>query len=136
MPKRKWGDRSKEVLEELDERWEPILAEARDNIGDISLICGHRGPAEQNRAFDSGNSKVRWPDGKHNKFPSLAVDLQPYPLPSTEYKLRIALAYLAGGIVEIARKRGITVRWGGDWDRDGDVADQNFDDLYHLEIVE
>lgn len=131
---RKWSNRSQRILEELDVdlRWlcNTILYE----VADISLICGHRGPEEQNAAYASGNSKLKWPEGKHNKYPSIAVDLQPYPLPERKEKLWAALAYIAGRAIEIGKRRGLVVRWGGDWDMDGDLTDQNFDDLYHFEI--
>ena len=29
---------------------------------------------------DEGKSKVRWPSGKHNTVPSMAVDVTPYPV--------------------------------------------------------
>jgi peptidoglycan L-alanyl-D-glutamate endopeptidase CwlK len=29
---------------------------------------------------------------------------------------------------------GIKIRWGGDWDSDGDINDNRFDDLVHVEI--
>ena len=31
---------------------------------------------------------------------------------------------------------GINLRWGGDWDRDTEVRDNDFDDLVHFKIVE
>lgn len=133
---RTWGERSAKVLSELDPRWKRVLERTRDEVADISLIKGFRGQKEQNEAFERGNSKVRWPDGKHNRWPSIAVDLQPYPYPPNDYKLIMALSYIAGRLVQIAVEEGLEVRWGGDWDRDGDVADQNFDDLFHFELVE
>ena len=27
------------------------------------------------------------------------------------------------------------IRWGGDWDSDGEIKDNNFDDLVHIEII-
>ena len=124
------------MLTEIDPRWHKVLDRALEEVADISLICGHRGQRDQNVAFESGNSQVRWPNGKHNKFPSLAVDLQPHPMPQNDFKLAMALGYIAGRIVQIGVEEGLTIRWGGDWDRDGNVLDQNFDDLFHLEIVE
>ena len=47
---------------------------------DISIICGHRGKEAQNKAFDDGFSKVRWPNSRHNKTPSEAVDIAKYPI--------------------------------------------------------
>jgi hypothetical protein len=48
----------------------------------------------------------------------------------------MALGHIGGRLIEMARTDGIIIRWGGDWDRDGDVLDQDFDDLFHFEIVE
>jgi len=133
---RKWGEQSLAVYETLDSRLQHYLDRALREVADISLVSGHRGQKEQNEAFDSGHSKVRWPDGNHNKLPSLAVDLQPYPYPRSTLKLHAALGYIAGRIIQRAAEDGITIRWGGDWDKDGDTTDQKFDDLFHLEIVE
>lgn len=104
-------------------------------VADITVLQGHRDQVEQDAAFASGRSKLKWPNGNHNKFPSLAVDIQPYPLPERKEKLWASLAYIAGRAIEIGKRRGLTVRWGGDWDSDGDLTDQNFDDLFHIEII-
>ena len=45
---------------------------------DITILCGHRGKEEQDKAFFSGYSKLRYPHSKHNTSPSVAVDVQPY----------------------------------------------------------
>ena len=47
---------------------------------DITVFEGRRGEQKQNEYFDSGASELRWPDGNHNKNPSTAVDIVPYPL--------------------------------------------------------
>lgn len=131
---RRWGEGSQKVYDELHPILQHYMARALHEVADISLTCGHRGQREQNIAFEEGNSKVRWPDGKHNQLPSIAVDLQPYPYPHQNTKLCAGLGYIAGRIIQMAAKDGITIRWGGDWDRDGDLTDQNFDDYFHLEI--
>jgi peptidoglycan L-alanyl-D-glutamate endopeptidase CwlK len=135
---RKFGKASKAQLDTLDIRLQSILTIVLREVADISILQGHRGQKEQNEAFygDPQTSKLPWPRGKHNKLPSLAVDIQPYPRPKTNYKLAISLAYIAGRAVQLAADEGITLRWGGDWDRDGDMTDNDFDDLFHLEIVE
>jgi len=84
--------------------------------------------------FDNGVSTLRWPDSKHNRKPSRAVDLQPYPYPDYDPKLWGALGYIAGRAFALAQQEGIRIRWGGDWDGDGDLTDQNFDDLFHIEL--
>jgi hypothetical protein len=102
---------------------------------DVSLIWGHRTEAEQNALYPR-YSQVQWPDSMHNHNPSLAVDIQPHPYPDNENDLRAALGYMAGLCWMIAQKHGFNVRWGGDWNRNGSVTDNGFDDLFHLEIFE
>ena len=133
---RSWGKQSQKVLSELDSRLVKYLDRALQEVADISLICGHRNQADQMKAYFSGNSKLMWPKGRHNSLPSKAVDFQPYPMPKDKAKLWAALAYVAGRIIQMAAEDGVRIRWGGDWDSDGDLTDQNFDDLFHLEVVD
>lgn len=133
---RKWSRKSKIVLDRLDPRLQVLVTRIRDEVVDISLISGYRGPDEQNELFEIGASTLRWPDSKHNKLPSIAVDLQPYPYPEYEPKLWGSLGYIAGRAFAIAAEEGFRIRWGGDWDGDGDLTDQKFDDLFHLELID
>jgi peptidoglycan L-alanyl-D-glutamate endopeptidase CwlK len=135
---RKWGEKSKAAYDTLDPRLQHYLDRVLQEVADISLVCGHRGQVEQNEAFYAmpQRSKLQWPDGNHNEYPSKAVDFQPYPMPDSEHKLWASLAYVAGRMIEMARQDGIVLRWGGDWNSNGDLTDQNFDDLFHIEIVE
>ncbi len=48
-------------------------------VKDITVVCGHRGKAEQDHCFAIGTSKLKWPMSRHNAYPSLAVDLAPFP---------------------------------------------------------
>lgn len=144
--KRKWGPKSQKVRETLDPRLQNIVDFVLVTIADISLISGQRGETEQNEAFESGASTLRFPHSKHNRLPkSYAVDLQPYPMPNihavddkkrhkAEKKLWASLAYIAGAARVYAFANGIRLVWGGDWDGDGDLTDQKFDDLFHLEL--
>lgn len=133
---RHYGPRSLKVRGELDLRLVAVFDEILWNVTDHSLVSGHRGETKQNALFHDGLSKLEFPQSKHNKYPSLAVDFQPYPYPSTEPKLWAGLAYIAAHAILIGKEQGVTLRWGGDWDRDGDLSDQNFNDLFHMEIVE
>ena len=47
---------------------------------DFICICGSRGEAEQNKAFSQGKSKLKFPNSKHNKILSEAMDLVPLPV--------------------------------------------------------
>ena len=102
-------------------------------VVDFSVLCGHRTEAEQNSAYERGTSKVLFPGSAHNAYPALAVDVAPWPIDWTD---QLAFARLAGVIQAMAWSRGVTLRWGGDWDGDGASSDQSFMDLGHLEIVE
>jgi len=92
---------------------------------DCIILCGHRGEADQNKAFDEGKSKLRWPHGNHNKMPSRAVDVAPYPL---DWDDKEAFVELSKVVKRHAKKMGIKVGWGGDWQG-------GFIDLPHWELV-
>jgi peptidoglycan L-alanyl-D-glutamate endopeptidase CwlK len=129
MPK--FGKRSKKNFADLHNRLQFVLKNAIDEY-DFSIICGHRSKSAQNRAYKRGKSKLKYPDSKHNQFPSLAVDVAPYPVDWNDAK---RFYYLAGLLKGIASDNDIELRWGGDWDSDGDFNDQNFNDLCHFELI-
>jgi len=79
---------------------------------DFTVICGHRGKAEQEKAFRDKKSKVQWPDSKHNKVPALAMDCTPVPL---DWKDINSFHEMAKHMKAAARKLGVTIRWGGDF---------------------
>ena len=130
MPR--FGSMSLESLKQCDERLKLICSEAIQ-IYDFSVLVGHRTEEDQGRAYERGYSKLRWPDSKHNKHPSQAIDVAPYPI-SWENKERFY--FLAGIMFSVAYCKGIEIRWGGDWDGDGDFKDQSFFDLAHFELIE
>ena len=135
MSKRAWSKKSKRIYDTLDEDLQNLVTRIRDEVVDISLISGHRDREEQNTLFENDYSTLRFPHSKHNRKPSLAVDLQPHPYPKDECKLWGALGYIAGRALAIAAFEGLDIRWGGDWNRNGDLTDQTFDDLFHLELI-
>ena len=99
---------------------------------DCKIICGHRNERSQNQAYDEGMSSKKWPESKHNKLPSEAIDVAPHPIDWEDHRR----FYMFVGIVRgIAKKMGIKIRCGADWDGDMEVKDQNFHDLPHFEII-
>ena len=128
MPR--FGKRSLGRLETCDERLQKIFKEVVKGF-DCTVIEGHRGKEKQNKAFDEGKSKLRYPKGNHNKVPSTAVDVAPYPI---DWSDRDRFHYFAGYVLGIAKMMGHTIRFGGDWDMDTQVKDNNFDDLVHFEL--
>lgn len=105
---------------------------------DCTVIEGYRDQADQERAFEAGNTKLHYPNGKHNKNPSMAVDVAPHPL---DWKNTKRFYWFAGYVMGIANqlkaqgKMKCSVRYGGDWDSDKDIDDQTFMDLVHFELV-
>jgi|SRR6185369_4630641 len=99
---------------------------------DCSITCGHRGQAAQDKAFADGNSKLKWPNGKHNSLPSKAVDVAPYPLNWNDTE---AFTLLSGVIYGVACTMGIKIRLGADWDGDFNTLEHSFKDRPHLELA-
>jgi peptidoglycan L-alanyl-D-glutamate endopeptidase CwlK len=79
---------------------------------DISITCGYRSKDEQNRAYEEGKSQLKWPRSQHNKVPSRAVDIVPYP---EKWSSIEAFKELAVIVKEEASLLGIEVEHGGDW---------------------
>lgn len=116
----------------------------------FQLVDGARTIDEQRKLFASGKSKIN-PDkygqeelvkvAKHvvNKVEpkARAVDIviRVAGKPALGYD-RSHLCFVAGVITAVAKRRGIAVRWGGNWDGDGEIiTDQTFQDLVHFEIA-
>ena len=99
---------------------------------DCTILCGYRDREEQNRLYGEGRSKVKFPDSKHNQIPSWAVDAVPYPI---DWQDRERITLFAGYVLGVAAKMYIPIQWGGDWNRDTEVKDNEFDDLPHFELI-
>lgn len=99
---------------------------------DFSVLEGNRSKEKQEAAFKAGNTKVHFPNSAHNQLPSLAVDLLPYPFKSwndTASFKQISLQMFAA-----AKIIGLEIRWGGDFNRDGDKTKTDAWDLPHYEL--
>lgn len=105
----------------------------------LYIVYGHRNEKEQNEAYAKGNSKVQWPNSKHNTYPSKAVDAVPKEQAAGKIKLDWNDAkrfyFLAGHVMQKAKDMGIPLRFGGDWDSDTELKDNNFNDLAHYETA-
>ena len=100
---------------------------------DCTVLEGHRNEERQNEMQRIGKSQVSYPNSKHNSNPSRAVDVAPYPI---DWNDRERFTYFAGFVRGVAESIGVNIRWGGDWDGDWQVRDNNFDDLPHFELVD
>lgn len=103
---------------------------------DFVIVEGHRGEAAQNKAWAIGASKLQWPNGNHNKFPSTAADCAPYPIDwSDKQRALERFVFMQGVFYSCACELGIKVRLGIDWNRNNDMRDEiGLHDYPHIEL--
>jgi len=162
MYNHKLGAGSKKVYDTLHEDLQTVITWGLKKCAvDFTLYEGHRPPAKQLEYFKKGrkldhrtgkyvivNKKAVITNvdgyhikGKHNYSPSHAVDLRAYVPDKDQLTWDIPhLTYIAASFVMIGEflfeKGEIShkLRWGGNWDMDGDLADNKLYDRPHLEI--
>lgn len=93
---------------------------------DVTVICGHRNEADQNAAFRNGYSKLKFPMSKHNKTPSLAMDVCPYNK-GIDWEDIAAFELMCERIEKIAERLDVKIRLGRDF---------SFKDYPHIELLE
>lgn len=99
---------------------------------DCTIVCGYRSEEEQEEARRKGNSKLSYPDSKHNQTPSLAADVVPYPIDWQDTK---RFFHFAGFVLGVAKSLNIDIRWGGDFSSDLNFKNDSFVDMPHFELV-
>ncbi len=110
-----------------------IIAVCRELIKqyDFSVLEGHRGEKDQNKAYEEGSSHVRYPYSAHNKKPSLAVDIAPYPIDWGNLARFREMVFRFDAVAAVLRARGEIqshFEYGAFW--------PNFKDYPHIEIKE
>lgn len=72
------------------------------------------------------------PDGSSD-----AADIAPHPM---DWDDEPQFAFLQGQVLGEGRRQGVRLRWGGDWDMDGQGVwrdpDERFNDMPHIEVVD
>ena len=132
-----FGKASLEKLATCDPLLQRLFGEVVKHF-DCVVLCGHRGEREQTAAVKAGNSKTPYPKSKHNSMPSKGIDVGPYERPEKpiDWDDIHRICMFSGFVLGVAKLMNISVRWGGDWDRDTQLKDNTFDDLVHFEIVD
>jgi len=128
----KLGKRSQERLRGVNSQLVNILFELV-KIMDITVLEGVRTQERQDKLVAEGKSKTKF--SKH--ITGRAVDIAPYTTSFNhpiDWEDRDRFHYMGGMLRGIAKQMGVDVRWGGDWDSDGETKDNNFDDLVHIEL--
>lgn len=136
-----FGDSSKKRLVTLSPDLQKLLKTAI-RYWDFTIVDGHRDEEAQNRAYNDGKSELRYPNSKHNLYPSHAVDIAPWRgrIIWGETKAeRDDIIYMMGSIMGLAKGMLASgeikheMRWGGDWNMNSIVNDESFEDLFHIE---
>ena len=118
-----------------------IIARKALSLGlvDFGIAEGERTLERQKQLVKEGKSKTL--NSKHVNSPSMAFDVYGWINGKGSTYKPEHIIFIAGIILAVAldlkAKGEIThsVRWGGNWDRDGEVVtDQSFDDLVHFEL--
>lgn len=129
MPK--FGRKSLDILATCHPDLQLVCNEAI-KLYDFTVLEGYRPKDKQDKAVEEGRSKTPWPISKHNTMPSRAVDIAPYPV---NWNNPERFFFLAGIMLGISAKLGKRLRWGGDFNMNGDFDDQSFKDLPHFELI-
>lgn len=107
---------------------------------DFSVICGVRTAEEQAALYAQGRTKpgkvVTWtlrsrhlpgPDGMGR-----AVDLAPFPL---DWNTPSKFDAIATAMIQAGEELGVPIRWGADWDQDGNWRERGETDSPHFELA-
>lgn len=132
----KFGKESMRQYNTLHPKLQKVFDEVIKHF-DFAITEGFRNQYDQNVAFATHKSQLQWPNGEHNHLPSTAADAYPYPLDwSDDAKNLQRMSLFAGMVLATGWRLGINLRWGGDWNRNGDTRDEHFRDFGHFELDE
>ena len=127
-----FSQRSLDNLKNADKRLVDICNELI-KITDFTVIESYRSTERQQELFKKGFSKIDGvkKKGKHNYFPSLAIDIIPFKKGHNPFdgskESDLMFNELAKQFKEVARQLNIKIQWGGDW--------VSFSDKPHFELV-
>lgn len=124
----KFSEKSLRNLDGVDVRLVALCTETLKVI-DFAVDDGVRTIEEQRANVARGKSWTM--NSKHLE--GKAVDLHPVPLNWQDTEM---FCVLAGVIRGVADRLGLTIRWGGDWNRNDSTADEKKRDYGHFELVD
>jgi len=111
-------------LKECDPRLVKLILRV-DELYPCHVICGHRNEADQIKAFEEKKSQLKFPQSKHNKKPSLAVDVVSGNGNVIAWSDLKSFEILCLTIEAVAEEQGIKIRLGRDF---------SFKDWPHIEL--
>jgi peptidoglycan L-alanyl-D-glutamate endopeptidase CwlK len=134
-----FSDISKQRLKTCHRDLQTLFAHVVQEI-DCTIICGHRDKEDQDKAFAENKSQLKYPNSKHNRTPSAAVDAAPYIQGKINWTRDQAI-YFVGYVKAIADRLYITgvihhrIRLGADFNENGIIGDDKFFDAPHFELI-
>lgn len=135
-----WSNRSHEKLITCEKDIQRLFNEVL-KYTDCTVVCGHRNEQKQNEYYYSTpqRSKLKYPNSKHNKYPSQAIDIVPFINGELSW-VRDDIIRFAGIVLIIARQlydageMSHKIRWGGTWSTKFDAPFARFFDGAHFEL--
>ena len=129
-----FGKASQAKIDKLPARLQSVLYRAI-KLYDFTVSQTVRTEEQHAQYLKDGTTTIPFNKSKHKPNElglSEAFDIVPWPI---DWEDLARFHYLAGIIRMCAEIEGVELKWGGDWNRNGDFKDQNFDDLPHFELV-
>lgn len=105
------------------------------------VICGVRTPEEQKELYAQGRTKpgnkVTWTLTSNHFVDQKtgfghAVDIAPDPI---DWSQTSKFDAIAKAMFQAAAELGVKIRWGADWDKDGNPRERGETDSPHFELV-
>lgn len=125
----KLGKTSLERLGTIKPELQKVVRKAFETMPfDVTVLEGIRTAERQRELVAKGASKTL--NSKH--LTGNAVDLAPWPI---DWDDKARFNIMSEHVLAAAKELGIKVRWGGDWDMDGDWKDERFYDGPHFELI-
>lgn len=134
----KFGNTSEKKLKLTNNTLELIARKVLSrSVIDFGITHSYRTLEEQNELFKKGASKIDGINKKsmHNYNPSNAIDIVCYVDGKVTWE-KDYYVFVAGMFIFAAKEMGVEIRWGGNFDMDNDILEQDFNDLCHFEIID
>lgn len=120
---------SSDKLSTVNPKLQKVILKAFENMPfDVTILEGIRSKERQAELFAKGASKTM--NSKH--LTGNAIDIAPYPV---NWNDKEGFVIMAECILLTAMDMGIKVRWGGDWNMNGQWKDESFYDGPHFELI-
>lgn len=100
----------------------------------VAWMGGLRTPEEQNQLFKEGYSQCDGYEKLSKHQSGDAVDINVF-VGAKLIENKEMLCVVAGVIFACANELNVPIRWGLDWNMNGDIRDNKFNDLYHFELI-